>query len=358
MAGRISRAFTLVELLVVIAIIGILAALLLPAVQAAREAARRSQCANNMKQIGLALQTYHAAHRVLPPAMIWTGRGEPYGAGLLPIGTFDRVAMGISPASEPDRLHANWVMLLLPYLEQSAVHGSFNLWIPVDDPSNRAARTTNLSLMKCPSDGYNDAFYERALLAGTAGHSYARGNYAMNMGPNQPCFTFQAGCPNGFHTDTNDLVNTNTKVWGSGVGGFNVSFGFKDFPKGLSNMIAIDEIRAGIDPIDPRGTWAIGMVGASITAVHPTGPNDVGTGLDGICSCTILELTYSSAELRRLGMPCSSAPIPANWGATARSQHPSVVNVARLDGSVDSISDTIDQQLWTRLHAKDEITFP
>lgn len=353
MAARISRGFTLVELLVVISIIGLLVALLLPAVQATREVARRLQCVNNLKQIGLALHNYEGVHSVLPPAMIWTGQGEPYGAGLLPIGTFDRVAMGISPGNEPDRLHANWIMLLLPYLEQSPVHESFDLQVPVDDTSNRAARTTGLSVMKCPTDGYNNLFYERALLADTQGHSYARGNYAMNMGPNPPCFTFNANCSEGFHSDTSDLINTNSKVWGSGIGGFNVSFGLKAFRTGLSNMIAIDEVRAGIDAIDPRGTWALGMIGASITAVHATGPNDVKSGLDGICSCTILELRYSLDELRRLGMPCMSSPIPANFGATARSQHVHLVNVAMLDGSVDSISDSIDQRLWKRLHAKE-----
>lgn len=355
MSRRRSRGFTLIELLVAIAIIGILIAMLLPAVQVAREAARRAQCANNLKQIALALQNYHSAHRALPPASIWVGRGEPYGAGVLPIGTFDRVAMGLSPGGERDRLQANWVMLALPYMEQSALHDAFDLHMPVDDPVNRAACMANLSAMKCPSDAYNDRPYERALLAGVQGHTYARGNYAMNMGPNPPCFTFDPTCPEGFHSDTSDLINTNSKVSGSGIGGFNVSFGFHDFPRGLSNMVAVEEVRAGIDPRDPRGTWAIGMTGASVTAVYSEGPNRKSGG-DWITSCTELTLEYSAAELERLGMPCSSGPVRGNYGASARSQHIGVVNVARLDGSVSAISDTIDGELWRQLHSKDEIT--
>ena len=163
---------------------------------------------------------------------------------------------------------------------------------------------------------------------------------------------FQPGCPTGFRTGTNDLINTNATLWGSGVGGFNVSFGLQNFPNGLSNMVAIDEIRSGIDPLDPRGTWALGMVGASLTAVHAFGPNVTG-GPDGINSCTMLTLTYSTAELKRLGMPCGSSPIPANFAATARSLHVGLVNVLKLDGSVQSINDGISREIWFRLHSKD-----
>src|SRR6187549_2591400 len=96
MRSRKSAAFTLVELLVVIAIIGILVALLLPAVQAAREAARRTQCINNLKQIGLACHNYHDTHRVLP-----------FGQG----GTGDRYSA---------------ITLLLPFMEQTNLHGTID----------------------------------------------------------------------------------------------------------------------------------------------------------------------------------------------------------------------------------------
>uniref|UniRef100_A0A7C4LJX3 DUF1559 domain-containing protein n=1 Tax=Schlesneria paludicola TaxID=360056 RepID=A0A7C4LJX3_9PLAN len=354
MSTRTPRGFTLMELLVVLSVIGLLAALLLPAVQQVRETARRLRCQNNLKQIGLALHNYHDAHNLLPPGNILAGRGEPYGAGLLPLGVFDRVAMGISPRTEPDRIHANWAVLLLPFLDQANVYQGMDLHRPIDDPSNSAARSAPFPVMKCPSDSYNEQPYERALMVGTKGHTYARGNYGFNVGPNHPCFEFMPRCPVGFHTGTTDLVNTNATLWGSGIGGFNVSFGFESFRNGLSNMVAIDELRAGIDPIDPRGTWALGMVGASLTAVHAAGPNRAGHS-DGINSCTILTLTYTADELARLGMPCMDAPIPANFVATARSQHLGLVHVLKLDGAVESVSDNVSQEIWARLHSKDDV---
>ena len=175
--------FTMIELIVVIGIIGLLAALLLPAVQAAREAARTTQCTNNLRQLGIALHSYHDVHSCFPPAVVWSGGpGEPLGQNELPVGAIDRVASGYSPNNGPDRVLANWVILLLPQLEQNNVYKAFNLNLPVDDPSNATARQANLPFMMCPSDGYNVKPYERALLAGTpTGHSYARGNYAAQF---------------------------------------------------------------------------------------------------------------------------------------------------------------------------------
>src|SRR3954451_18644900 len=117
------HAFTLVELLIVIAIIGILVALLLPAVQAAREAGRRASCSNNLKQIGLALQNYHSTHNKFPVAR------NPY-----PL------------------VHSS-LSRLLPYCEQASVHNLVDYTQPLTTPTNVAASQIVLTLFVCPSDG-------------------------------------------------------------------------------------------------------------------------------------------------------------------------------------------------------------
>ena len=345
-----TRGFTIVELLVVIAILAILMGLLLPAVQQSRECARRIKCQNNLKQIGIALHNYHDVHGVLPPGSVWTGLGEPYGGGGIPLGTFDRVAMGISPGTEPDRLHSSWVIALLPFLDQTTLLNAFDMTQPVDAAANAKARSTVLSVVLCPSDTYNNAPYERALLAGTTGHTYARGNYGYNLGYDNVCFRFQAHCPDGFNSGTNDLMNTNATVSGSGIGGINVYFGFKHFPNGLSNIVGIDEIRAGIEPLDPRGTWALGMPAGNMTAVETPGPNSDQD--DIITSCTMLILRYSQTALERMGMPCADAPVPGNLAAAARSMHPGLVNTLRLDGSVSPVQNSVDSGVWKQMHSR------
>ncbi len=120
---RISKqifGFTLVELLVVIVIIGVLVALLLPAVQAARAAARRTQCQNHLKQIGLALMNYHGARSEFPPSA-----------------TFDAK---LNSPEYPRHHYKNWIIEVLPYMEQQNLHNSFNLDVPISSDLNSVAR--------------------------------------------------------------------------------------------------------------------------------------------------------------------------------------------------------------------------
>jgi prepilin-type N-terminal cleavage/methylation domain-containing protein len=126
--GQRPQAFTIVELLVVVAIIGVLVALLLPAVQAARESARRAQCANNLKQLGLALHAYQGA------------------LGTFPAGVID------SDQDFRDALH-NGFVLLLPFIEQDVLYQAYDFDTPWQSPTNLPIAETRLQLLICPSSG-------------------------------------------------------------------------------------------------------------------------------------------------------------------------------------------------------------
>jgi len=153
-AAPSEKGFTLIELLVVIAIIAVLIALLLPAVQQARESARRSQCKNNLKQLGLALHNYHDTHNVFPPGNIANIASSA-----------DCLPTGLNGGQCYDG-GANWTVLILPMLEQSALYNGFNFNLPFywgfnDDgtPANSCTANVNSALqirplqsVKCPSD--------------------------------------------------------------------------------------------------------------------------------------------------------------------------------------------------------------
>jgi prepilin-type N-terminal cleavage/methylation domain-containing protein/prepilin-type processing-associated H-X9-DG protein len=132
MRRPLHRAFTLVELLVVITIIGVLIALLLPAVQAAREAARRSSCLNNLTQLGLAVQNYEMAFRVYPP------------------GTIDKSGPIVN---QPKGYHHGWLEQILPYMEETNTYRHIDFSVGVYDPKNAEVRKVQVGVFRCPSDG-------------------------------------------------------------------------------------------------------------------------------------------------------------------------------------------------------------
>jgi prepilin-type N-terminal cleavage/methylation domain-containing protein len=161
--AALRRAFTLVELLVVIAIIGILVAMLLPAVQAAREAARASQCKNSLRQLGLALHNYHDVMKQCPAGWI-----------------------ADAPEGDPGW---GWTVALLPHFEQGNLEGSIARHLPIADAANDAARRTVVPVLLCPSDG-NDPLFQIAAAGGDEHHvdegtplfSIARSNYVGVFG--------------------------------------------------------------------------------------------------------------------------------------------------------------------------------
>lgn len=147
-----ARAFTLIEMVVVIAIIGILAGLLIPAIQTARESARRSQCSNNLKQIGLAIHGYHDSHGCLPPGYMKS---------------FDPRYVGLDPPCATALVDKSFLVLILPGMEQSALYNSINQMLNIESRENRTVQPIAVSTYACPSDpgaGYPRPMAMRGLI--------------------------------------------------------------------------------------------------------------------------------------------------------------------------------------------------
>jgi len=324
-ARRISHAFTLVELLVVITIIGILISLMLPAVQSARESARKLQCSNNLHQLGIALQAYHTGYRIFPPSSVWKTKGV--------------VDMNRTSQANDGGLAENWVILILPQLDQQPLAKSFNLLKPIPDASNAAARATNLEVMLCPSDPYNQKPFMGSASPGKTGQmgdNWARGNYGANATLD---YMFSGGPVGTGSAWANRYVR--------GVMGANVSCRVDDIHDGASNTLLVGELRAGIIPQDTRGVWA--MSGACPSALwshgyisDANGPNCFQTNSDDPRACTEIQTAVGGATtLIRMGMSCWNGD--ANDVQQApRSMHAGGVNVCLADGSVRFISDYIE----------------
>ena len=218
------QGLTLIEVLVVFSVIGVLMALIIPAVQAARESARKTQCKNNLRQIGLALQTYHDLHQQFP---------INYGNG-----NYDATNTG-----------ASWLQQILPQIDQSNLHAKIQFGKPVADLENEQVAKTPVALYLCPSDSPgNGVLGNRA----NVGSELAVTNYKACAGSNWAWGKFSpSSSPSGrFKSDTDGLEHGNGII-PRGGGGVPVSTRIGQIRDGLGQTIAIGEAVPGWT----RHTW-------------------------------------------------------------------------------------------------------
>ncbi len=316
--------FTLIELLVVIAIIAILIALLLPAVQQAREAARRTHCKNNMKQLGLALHNYLSTHSVFPPATIVHG---------------SRISQPWSAQS-----------MLLPYLEGGNEYSKIDFSLGYHDGVNKAAFPPNgiaavrVSVLLCPSD-VND----RARLNSSGVGEHYPLSYALSVGQYM-------------------IFNPVTQQSGGAAFAANGRISDRDFLDGMSNTMGLSEVKA----FTPR------IHDAVLPASPPNLPSDVaGMVSSGAWSASSGHTEWVCGRAIHNGFTTTFTPnreVPwlaadgitydidvtssregrsateVTYGViTSRSYHVGLVNTLLMDGSCRSISENIDLNTWRNL---------
>jgi prepilin-type N-terminal cleavage/methylation domain-containing protein/prepilin-type processing-associated H-X9-DG protein len=353
MTAHRQRGFTLIELLVVIAIIAVLIGLLLPAVQAAREAARRAQCVNNLKQIGIALHNYHSGISSFP-----------WGHGAL----FDPLGLSWNDWSA----HA----LLLGYVEQSPLYNAINFGYGMCNPArpqNSTAQRATIAFLQCPSD------IDR--LTNAEGHT----NYAGNAGNMPANFNDIRSYPafNGIFGEIGRVGANICGTAGSGGSSACISDGVVTIAMitdGTSNTAAFSEKVKGVggrivsgidfgrpsssnlniptnDPGSPGGLLPLptytACLALSLTDPNTTVVGDHPQGAFWFAGQPAVSRYNHVMTPNQLGCRYSDQGNDASGAITASSRHPGGVNIGFCDGSVRFIKDTVAPQTWWALGSRD-----
>ncbi len=321
------RGFTLIELLVVIAIIAILVSLLLPAVQQAREAARRTSCKNNLRQLGLALHNYLDVQ------------------GRFPISMASDIATGRNTGGGEWSVQAR----ILPFLEQSNLYNTADLTRSYEDPINTGIAPMKIPTLLCPSDP-ND----RSRVSGGQAEHYP------------VCYGFNGG--------TWQVWDNSTRKAGDGAFAPNVAFRPRDFTDGLSNTLHFSEVRA-FTPYNRDGGMGTAAVPTTADAVAALiaagGSTKADTGhtewVDGRVHQTGFTVTLppnSKVQIAggvrmldgdftscREDKSCSG---PTFAAVTSRSWHTGIVQSLLADGSTRAITENIDLSVWRNLGQRDD----
>ncbi|MEZ6113470.1 MAG: DUF1559 domain-containing protein [Pirellulaceae bacterium] len=309
---RRNGGFTLVELLVVIAIIGVLVAMLLPAVQAAREAARRSSCSNNLKQLGLALHNYHDTYKRFPNHGVFHSNNSSHNG----------LTWG-------DSSKGSLLVKILPFIEQQPLYDKLDFSMgkgfeDLVDGNNKKYRDYDIEAFRCPSASHEVRLVgERAL-----------SNYAPCMGsqrlPGNGCEAVYPG--NIFGTGAQDHANRefdSVNISGTIARGA-WSPTFAEIKDGTSNTIAMGEILPNYSDHQRNGWFHFNSLHAGTT-----------------CPPNYKQINAYNQPAKYSG-PCSAVNAHAvAWGY--RSEHPGGLQVVLFDGSVRFVPETIDYRNWQRL---------
>lgn len=302
------KGFTLVELLTAIAVIGVLVSLLLPAVQAAREAGRRAQCSNHLKQLGLAFHLYHDTHRRFPPAYV----SQPGG-----------------PAEDPVTYDAGpgwaWGALLLPFLEQAPLHDRFVFETPCWDAANAAPVETTVEVFLCPSASGDRGPFRVLDDQGSPLAVFARAHFVANVGQEEP--------------------------WGASVQDYagladgplyrNSPTSAADILDGLANTVFLGEHH----PVLSSKTWVGVAPGASVCPA----PRFAFSACDRAATLVQVHSGPAANEVPPAIHPPNS---PLCHVCQMYAEHPGGCNVLLGDGSVRFVSEMINQLAWAALASR------